>query len=280
MNNVMKIERIKRILEVVALIVTAVIILIQFTGCQGGSTQDRVEEVDAAFRKGNSSFSALTGFIAPLEEFDFENTEFLTNILAALQQSRTAVEETNASLDELQGFDYKGELEQLGAYIEDYIFSTREALSEVEGVYTGLEDILRAVQPALEEEAVVTQLEAPASNEEWLERLYGLDAALEPSMRDLQEVEVVPFLQEYKAYMVDLFGTLQKMVKEIIPVAAGTTPNVNMDENPDFLHIQDLRSQYPQLVDGMYDNLKISRIDLLVEEVELEINRLYLGEKE
>jgi hypothetical protein len=37
-------------------------------------------------------------------------------------------------------------------------------------------------------------------------------------------------------------------------------------------------SDYPQLIEDILDSLKISRVDPLVERVELEINRLFLEE--
>jgi hypothetical protein len=278
MKIVMNNGRQTKLFSAAALMTISMLCLVQLSGCGGGSLQEKVEAIDNSFRQGGASFSDLTGFLARLEEFDFENAAFLPSVMDALNQSRIAAEKTNSSLQELQDYEYGGKLAKLGEYVDAYVTTTREALDELEGVYSGLEAMLMAVQPALEAEAAVTQMEAPTSNEEWLGRLYALDTALEPSVSKLREVEVTPPLEGYKAFMLDLLSTLQKMVKDVIPVASGAASNVEMDQNPDFLYVEQLRLEYPQMVEGMYDSLKISDVDPLVEQVELEINRLYLGE--
>lgn len=260
------------------LVLTAAVLIMQSPGCEAGTEAERVEAIDDAFRLGSSKLAGLTAFIYPLGGFDFENAAFLDEVSNGLRVSRSASEEVRISLEEMRGFDYPDELEQLGVYIEEYTAAMEEALQELEGVYAGLEAIMAAIEPALEEESVLTQLEAPQSTEEWLTRLRDLYAALGATLGNLQAIEVPSTLLEYEAYMLELFGVMHKLTGDLIAAASGAAPNVEVEYNPDFLRIQELLAAYPAQVDSIYEGLGITRIDPYVEAVELEINRLYLRE--
>lgn len=250
-------------------------------GCGGGTvSRETVEEIDTVFREGNSQLVAVTAFLAALDDFSFENAAFYEDTMQAIEESREAASGLRRSAEELASIDYRGNLDEVGKYTMEYCDAVLLAVDELEAVCDSLQDILEAIEPILREEAVITQLEAPRSNEEWLQRLYRLEAAAGPSAAELAEVEVPPALAEYKALMDDLFSTLHKMTSEIIAVSSGQVANVEMEHNPDFLHMQELQESYPPLVEELYERLLISAIDPLLEKVELEINRLYLEESE
>lgn len=246
-------------------------------GCNGsGASREKMEEIDKALRTGTSRLTETTAFVAALEEFDFENAAFLEGALNTLDQSRDAAQALLASIDELQALSYGGGLSSLEGYVEEYSTATVEAVEELEAIYTGLQGILQAIEPVLREEAVITQLEEPGSDAELLGRLQRLEAALDTSLVALAEVEVPALLVEYKSLFTDILTTLSKLVGDLVATASGRSPNVNMEENPDFLRMQELMAGYIPTVENLYDSLKITGIDLLIERVELEINDLYM----
>ena len=266
-------------ITIVILLVAAGWLCMAAAGCLGQeSTQSRVEEVDEVFRQGTVLLAETTGFIAALQQFDFENAQFYDNAVREIEMSRYAAEDMRESLRALSELDYSGDLEQLGQYVDEYVAAMEGALGELEDIYAGLEEILRAIEPVLIEEAVITQMEAPQSDQEWLERLYPLDDALKLSIAELQEVEAPPSLQGYQALFMEVLSTMNKLVGELIAVVAGAAPNVDVENNPDFIHMQEQLGTYGPLVEELYQGLAITLIDQYVEAVELEINRLYLGE--
>ncbi len=246
-------------------------------GCGGGASREKIERVDEAFRAGASRMAETTAFVAALEEFDFENAGFLEDTLDALDRSRDAARAVLASVAELRGLSYEGDLAALGEYVDEYSTAAVESVEELEGIFAGLQGILRAIEPILREEAVITQLEAPRSAAEWLERLRRLEAALDASLPELVEVEAPLPLEEYGTLFAEMLSILRKLVGDLIAVVTGQAPNVNMEENPDFLRMQELMAGYIPCVESLYESLKITGIDPLVEKVELEINDLYMG---
>lgn len=254
-------------------------VVVSAMGCTGSSvSREQTEEIDTVFRTGSSRISEITSFITALEDFDFENAGFLDNAVSAVTASRDAARELQASIDGLSGFDYDGDLEPLGTYIQEYAAAALEAVGELEGVYAGLLDILQAIEPVLREEAVITQLDEPGSDAELLERLTRLRDALDPSLAALAEIEVPTLLIEYKSLLEEIFTLLRKTVGDLIAVVGGTSSNIDMENNPDFQRMQELMIEYQPLVQRLYESLAITRMDALVEKVELEINRLYLEE--
>lgn len=269
--------RCRGIAIVVLLAVTSWLSMVA-VGCLGqGSLQSRVEEVDEFFRQGTVNLAETTSFIGTLEGFDFENAQFLDNTLREIEMSRYAAQNVRESLQALGELDYSGDLEQLGQYINEYLAAMEGALGELEDIYAGLEEILKSIEPVLREEAVITQMEAPQSDQEWLERLNRLDAALQLSVAELQKAEVPPSLQGYKAFFIDIFSTMYKLTGDLIAVVTGVVSNEELENNPDFIRIMEQVEEYGSLVEELYRSLAITRIDPYVEAVELEINRLYLG---
>ncbi|MDY6794758.1 MAG: hypothetical protein SWK76_05700 [Actinomycetota bacterium] len=141
---------------------------------------------------------------------------------------------------------------------------------------SGLEALLRAIDPALREEALLIQLEAPQSDQEWLDRLNSLEAALQPTLALLESVDVPPLLGEYESLLMDLFSTLYDLARKLKSLVTGSVANEEVENNPDFINVQELLEIYEPLVGGLYGKLRPSVIDPYIKAVKLEIDRLYL----
>ncbi len=274
----MKVHNPGRIAEKAAAVILVCLLLFA-SGCNGDKvSREEVEEIDSAFRRGISQLSEVTVFIRALEEFDFENADFLENTLQQIDTSRLAAQGVIESSNELRSFNFEGGLDQLGEYVSEYHDTVVEAMAELETVYDATEEMLEVLRPVLSEEATITQLEAPRNDAEWLDRLRRLDTALGSSLAELDNVRVPGLLEDIKALFTDLLTTMSKLVGDLISVLTRSIPNVEMETNPDFLRTLQLVDGYLPLVQALYDNLEISEIDSLVEQLELEINRLYMGE--
>ncbi|OFW56383.1 MAG: hypothetical protein A2W01_00420 [Candidatus Solincola sediminis] len=262
---------------IIAVVLTALLLLgVMAAGCQSG-TRDKVEEIDEILREGTSQLAEVTGFIGTLKEFDFENANFLQNALGSIGTSRAKLRVLKASTDRLDELTYDGELEPLGQYIRLYIDATREGIAQLDEVYNGLEEILKAIEPILREEAVITQLEQPQDDAELLVRLRRLEAATVPAISNLQGVEVPALLADYKTLFLEVFTTLLNLTRNLIVVASGGSTTIDLETNPDFDSMNLLIAGYGTVVEELYVNLKVSKIDAVLEQVELEINRLYVS---
>ena len=262
---------------IIAVVLTALLLLgVMAAGCQSG-TRDKVEEIDEILREGTSQLAEVTGFIGTLKEFAFENANFLQNALGSIGTSRAKLRVLKASTDRLDELTYDGELEPLGQYIRLYIDATREGIAQLDEVYNGLEEILKAIEPILREEAVITQLEQPQDDAELLVRLRRLEAATVPAISNLQGVEVPALLADYKTLFLEVFTTLLNLTRNLIVVASGGSTTIDLETNPDFDSMNLLIAGYGTVVEELYVNLKVSKIDAVLEQVELEINRLYVS---
>lgn len=247
-------------------------------GCNGGSPRAEVSQIDQTLRAGTSQLAEVTGFIGAIKEFNFENANFLQNALNSINTSRSELQTLQASIDKLGKISYNGKLKKLGEYMQQYIEASRDGIAELGEVYDGLEQVLKAIEPALREEAVITQLNEPGNDAELLQRLKKLESALVPVINNLESVQVPNLLAAYKALFRDIFATLLKLTESLIVVASGGPKGIDLENNPDFDHMSQLIAGYSSLVEELYDGLKVSKIDAILEQVELEINRLYLGE--
>lgn len=274
----------KRIAQKAALPVLALLALagaaFPAAGCgERAVPREEVERIDEAFRRGTSHLAESTSFMVPLEKFDFENASFIEDVQEGIAASRSACMEIRKSLKELRAFDYSGRLEELGALMGEYSAAMEEAVEELEGVCGGLEEMMLAVEPTMREEAVITQLEQPGSDAEFLERLERLDAALGDSLSRLEGFGTPPaLLSDYKSYCIELFTLLHSIVVDLKAFTLGQPLDTGTEDNPGFTRVRELLAGYPSLTEGIYGRLRIAGIDPLVEAVELEINRLYLGE--
>jgi len=268
-----------RLSLIVAVCLLAACLYLTCSGCgNGGFSPEKLEEIDAVFRSGTSSLAGTTAFISALEDFDLENAAFLDDALSAVDASREAAQMLLASVEELQGFTYGGALSTMGGYMEEYAALAVEAVQELNGIYDALQGMLQAIEPILREEAVITQLEAPSSDAELLDRLGRLSAALDASLAELPGIEVPAQLAEYKSLLEGIFTKLQKLVRDLTTTVSEQNAEEDMEYNPDFISLQESMEDYSRVVGELYDSLEISSIDPLVEKVELELNRLFLEE--
>jgi len=259
---------------------TLIIVVAMVPGCRSAPVPERTEEIDAVFRAGTSRLAEATACINAIREFDFENAMFLEDVRDALDTSGGAMMELRESIDGMEGLDYSGALADLGIYVEKYSSAMSGALDELEGVCAGIAGIMDSIEPVLRAEAVITQMEAPLSDEEFKERLARLDGALAPSLAALAELEVPVVLHAYRALLEEIMTTLHKLVVDLTAAVNGLTPEITPTSNPDFLHLRELLAGYPSVVEELGGSLKINSVDELVERVELEINRLYMGGEE
>lgn len=64
-----------------------------------------------------------------------------------------------------------------------------------------------------------------------------LDAALQPTLAALEHVEIPDLLKEYKDLLMDLFSTMHDLTLELKGVVTGSAANVELENNPDFIHV-------------------------------------------
>ncbi|MGQ9704590.1 MAG: hypothetical protein ACUVS1_08445 [Actinomycetota bacterium] len=244
-------------------------------GCQR-PPEEQLDGIYNALQDCVQGMQRAKGFLQPLKTFDFENATFLNDVLSSIEDGRSGLREAMVSVDKLEGFDYRGNLSRLGELIRELTQRARHALEELEKVHDGIEEVLASIRPALEEEATICQLEAPQSTQEWVLRLQRLDAALSASLQALDGIEVPEKTSKYRTYFLDLLTTLHNMVGVMIHrVSTGITgpdPRLNLD----FQHFEELLSSYGDLVEDLDNLLLINQLESYLEEVELEINRLFL----
>ncbi len=246
------------------------------SGCGAGNQYEKLVNIDTSFREGSSNIMEATAVISALGEFDFNNAGFYERAIAEVRSSRDAAGKVLKSSEELAGYSYNGELQRLGGYLATYLDQVKAALDEMEAIYDGIEKLLNAIEPILREEAVITQLEAPQSDAEWMERLKHLDAALEASLSELRSVNVPEKLDEMEAFFLELLTTMQELVREILNAFGSRSTGEMVENNPHFARIQSILNDYPYIIDNLRSNLNIYNIDKSIEAVELEINRLFL----
>ncbi|MFW6113541.1 MAG: hypothetical protein ACOC78_01300 [Actinomycetota bacterium] len=93
---------------------------------------------------GNTHLAETAVFLAALEEFDFENADFLDDSLMGISLSREAASRVREGPGELEDIDYSGELEHLGVCVREYRQAMEAAIMELEKVFNGLEPLLLA----------------------------------------------------------------------------------------------------------------------------------------
>lgn len=250
-----------------------------FAGC-GGLTRRELEALDAEFRSVNAAVEGAVSFFDALEGFDFENRAFMDDALRSVAASRGQAEEALSGLQRLLARRFEGPLERLGSMLEDYGRYVSIAVEELQSLYQPLKDLLVAIEPVMREEADITGMEAPRSGAEWLERLNRLKAALLPAVSSLTEMEVPQLLAGLRDLLRELFTVMYRLVNELSARARGGDLRSEASENPDFVRMQELLGSYRETVERLRKNLEASRLDPLVEEVELEINRLFLEARE
>jgi len=254
---------------------SACLCIISLVGC-GGPSRKELESLDEDFRASTASLEEALSFLDALERFDFENGSFMDDARKSVSSSREMASEAFTIIQRLLSRPYGGKLEELGRLIEDYGEAASAAVEELQSLYGPLEGLLSAIEPVMREEAAITGMEAPRSDAEWLERLNRLRNALGPALSALSSLEVPRVLEEYRGFLQELFSVLYKLVEELASRVKRGDVSSNAPDNPDFLRMQELLGSYGATVDRLRKNLEASRLDPLVEKVELEINRLFL----
>ncbi|MDY6794757.1 MAG: hypothetical protein SWK76_05695 [Actinomycetota bacterium] len=107
-------------LSIAAMLLMSTSLLLSSVSCGGASMEQRVENVEAVLSEGNMRLADTAAFLAALEDFDFDDATFLDNSLNNIALSREADSSLRASLEELGGMDYSGELVQLGVHVSEY----------------------------------------------------------------------------------------------------------------------------------------------------------------
>ncbi|NPV59444.1 MAG: hypothetical protein HPY75_07250 [Actinobacteria bacterium] len=264
--------------SLIALMVTSITLLTVAAGvcgCDGVSRKD-VEAIDGLFRAAVSNLSEAAAFLDRLEEFDFENASFASGVVSGTYTGQEACSRARESLEELASFDYRGELAELGSRMEEYTIAALALLSDLDTVAGEVRGLIQAIEPTLREEAVITQLDIPAEDQELQERLRRLDVALVESLSALSALRVSDLVSPSQSFFSELFTVMRKLVNDLYAVTQGADPGKEMEGNPDFARVQEMLAAYPLLVEELRGRLKIADIDPLEERVELEINRLFL----
>lgn len=244
-------------------------------GCGGASRKD-VEAIDELFRAVVSDLSEAAEFLDRLEDFDFENASFSAGVVSGTYTGQEACARARESVDELASFDCRGELAELGSRMGEYTNAALALLSDLDTAAGDARGLVQAMEPALREEAVITQLDMPADEQELQERLQRLDAAIGESLQALSALRVSDLVSPFHSFFAELFTVMRKLVTDLKAVTRGADPGTEMEESQDFARVQEMLAAYPMLVDELRGKLKIADMDPLEERVELEINRLFL----
>ncbi|MBN2026319.1 MAG: hypothetical protein JW854_06140 [Actinobacteria bacterium] len=249
-------------------------------GC-GGSviSRNELEEIDNAFRASVMSLEDCMEIADVLGDFTLDDTAFIDEALGQVRESRDASLELLASAEELQARDYGGS--ELGTDMQTYCDAVIDAQGELETVLTGVENILRAVEPALREEISMSGvMESQDLAAEVMRRLTSINEALEGSLSILEEIDTPAVLARYKSFYVDLLTAMQEVVTYNISALQAQGGDISQVVSPSLAKVAELISGYPQLIEEIFNGLKITGLDTLVERIELEINRLYMGESQ
>ncbi len=102
----------------------------------------------------------------------------------------------------------------LASPVLELVSMSREALRELLPALEELSGLLKAIEPMMREEAVITQMEAHRSDREWLERLRD---ALEHSLRGLQGMSAEGgLLPGMRNCLLGIFSLLDGMVRHLV----------------------------------------------------------------
>ncbi|MEJ5186520.1 MAG: hypothetical protein WHT46_05510 [Candidatus Geothermincolales bacterium] len=244
-------------------------------GCGGGGGA-AIDQVDRLLGEVAERLERVWSTVDAWKGFDFEDASFTARIDASLHESRIAADELSGLLFELDR-DYSGFLENLQPLISELISKCREGLKELVPALEELSALSKAIEPVMREEAVITQMEAPRSDQEWLERLRRLEGALKASLPALKNLSPggsrFPGL---KNALLEIFSLLDEMVRRLASSLPGRAGQRNISIEDKFDRMQDLIRGWDGLVDREFSGLSIFKLDPHLERVELEINELLL----
>lgn len=244
-------------------------------GC--GKPAASLEEIDAAVRGFVSDLGECDDFAAALGFIELGDADYVKSATELIGASRDSAGRLLADVEVLQGMRYGGKTAQLGVMVGELCEGTKGAVEELRLAFDGVENTLKAAEPTLLVNLTVPlgMLKEPA---EILQYLNELVATSDRSLEALNGVSVPDAVAGYKAFFMDLITNIRSAARDSISLLrSGTTVLVNAGGESS-KRVSELISAYPALAEEIFAALKINRLDPLVERVELEINRLYLGE--
>jgi hypothetical protein len=224
-----------------------------------------------------SDLERCDDFTAALGAIELGDADYVKSAMERIGESRDAAERLLVDVEVLQGLRYGGETAQLGVMVGELCEGAMEAVEELRLAFDGVENTLKAAEPTLLVNLTVPlgMLKEPA---EILRYLDELVATADRSLEALRGVAVPDAVAGYKAFYMELITNIRSAARDSISLLrSGTTVLVNAGGESS-ARVNRLISAYPALAEEIFAALKINRLDPLVERVELEINRLYLGE--
>lgn len=246
------------------------------TGCRSSITS--LDEIDSTVRNLVSNLERCGDFVDSLESITLGDASFIEVALERIRDSREASADLLADVELLRKMRYGGETAHLGEVIRELCEGTTEAVEELSAVWEGLEGILGAVKPVFLQEIAVP-LGMVTEHAEIIKRLENLMATADQSLRAVNEVAVPELLEGYRSFWVDLIEAVKAAAQNSIDLLRGRDTGSGRDESGSSA-VNSLLWVYPELAGRTFGALQIRMMEPLVEQVELEINRLFLREKD
>jgi hypothetical protein len=263
--------------SLVALGVFLALAVTVMSGCSGGASRvERLDAISLTYHDNASGVEEAASFLEPLALLDIDEQETMVALQGSLRDCAAAVAEAKVSLDEMAGYDYSGELESLGEKVIGYQIECQACLDELEASCAYLQSLTDSLEPFVRVRAELPELSSTASLNPYLQTLRELLAACESAIQSMSALTPTPVLAEYHALMQELFQMVREVLKDYIAIAEGSGNPQDLTGNQDVIRYLALKGRYQQLVPGLYERMRISGLDPYMEQVELEINRLYL----
>lgn len=258
------------------IVLVLVLFSVPWQGCVGESRKT-VERIDDLVGDVAAGLEVIWSVKDALKRFDFEDSSFMARVNAAVHHSRLTLEELDGLLCELEGMDYTGHLKRLGESVHELIARCREGRMEAAQALGELARMMEAIEPVMREEAVITQLEAPRSDQEWLGRLIRLRDALEPSLEKLKSASAaVVYLKGLKTSLFEILTLLHDMVNRLMTVLGSGKGWQGVSIADRFDRMQALISDWESLVEKEFSGFSLFQLDPWLERVDLELNELLL----
>jgi hypothetical protein len=258
-----------------ALPVVALVPALVSIGCSDTVSRETITEIDQAFRDSSSHIPDTTDFIDVLRKFDFQKADVLDQALGSIDGAEASMQQAISSLQGLGQFAYGGQLADLGRYISEYRDAIIGAGQEMDQVCAGIRQIISIAKPVFANQLSADQ--AKQSQAARLEFLKSLESQVDAALHDLKGLEVSQPVKDLQYFFVDLLTATRNACAAFIAGRA-SSDIMNPQSSPEAQRLMDLQPRYGATIDALSNQLMISNIDPYLEKVELEINRLYLGD--
>jgi hypothetical protein len=256
-----------------ALPILAMIMALSSFGCSNNPSRQSVANIDEAFHASSSHIADAAGFIDILEQFDFQKGDTLREALTALDNGLNAADEVLTNLSKLDEFDYAG-MADLKQDVSDYNSQVTAAVEELKPLLDNMKRILTTISPVFD---ISVSFEQEQSQTERLQELSALKTQLDASQAQLEAIQLGGSLEECRDIILNFFTSTRQVIEALI-----ASPTLGTSDNPfsvsNFQKVAESLNRWKQFFQNLSDQLLINKIDPYVEKVELEINRLYLGE--